>query len=616
MTSESLPADTGALGAPIAARSASPWLRLAVAFLGSILAGAALFVALLVAIQIAYAGRALPGAHVGGVDLGGLTRAEAAARLEANLPALGEGTVALTIGDVSIGLGYGELGRAYNTDAMLDAAFTVGRSGDLLPRGIEELRALVRGSQHAPTIIWDEEKVAAAIRTVANQFDRDPIDAAVVGDGSGPFAVTEATWGRKLDQAAAANDIRVLLETPAAPSQVGVTLVVKPVVPAVLTGEAQFARNRAEAIAAQDLTVYDGKDKWVIRAREIRSWISFEAAPPGGLRVEVAGPDLQATLKALAKKVARKPKDAAFLTGKTGVIVGVVPGVNGRALDIPNTTAAIAAALDQQAAGSPPPRVQLAVTITQPKLTTEEASKVAPLMTRLSTWTTYFPVYEGNFFGNNITIPARIIAGTVVPSGAWFSFWDTVGIPTAAQGYGPGGVIINGHSDPTGAFAGGICSTSTTLFNAAVRAGLQIGARANHYYYIPRYPLGLDATVFMSSWTSRQDMTFRNDMKYPILIRSFSGYGWVRFDIYGVPDGRTVRFSTPIVKNVVKASDSTVYTTAIPAGTEKRVEFPHDGMDVWVTRTVVRKGVVIHKETFYSDYRRVDGILWIGVAAT
>src|SRR6266540_461402 len=54
----------------------------------------------------------------------------------------------------------------------------------------------------------------------------------------------------------------------------------------------------------------------------------------------------------------------------------------------------------------------------------------------------------------------------------------------------------------------------------------------------------------------------------------------------------------------------------VPAGTRKRVEAPHDGMDVWVTRTVRRNGVIIHQETIFSDYARVNGELWIGVAPT
>ncbi|HKZ75052.1 MAG TPA: VanW family protein, partial [Actinomycetota bacterium] len=384
--------------------------------------------------------------------------------------------------------------------------------------------------------------------------------------------------------------------------------------PRVLTAQAEFARYRAELVGSLDLQTHEGKDEWVIPAAEVRSWIRFEPGTYGGLDVEVVGPELASSLEALAPKVERKPKDAAFLSGKNGQIVGVVEGINGRTLDVAGSMEAISNALAFFEEDSPKPNVGLAVLVTSPKLTTEEANKVAPLMTRIGTWTTYYPPGEGNYYGANIQVPARIISGTVVPTGSSFSFWDTVGIPTAAQGYGPGGVIVNGHSDPTGAFAGGICSTSTTLFNAALRAGLKMGIRNNHYYYIPRYPLGLDATVWMYTWTSRGDMTFKNDTGHPILIRSFNSYGVIRFDIYGVPDGRKVSFSKPIVKNVVKSVDTITYTTAIPAGTEKRVEFPHDGMDVWVTRTVTRDGVVIHQETYYSDYKKVIGETWVGVA--
>ena len=78
------------------------------------------------------------------------------------------------------------------------------------------------------------------------------------------------------------------------------------------------------------------------------------------------------------------------------------------------------------------------------------------------------------------------------------------------------------------------------------------------------------------------------------------------------PAIQIVRYTA--VANVVKAIDTTVYTTDLPVGTQKRIEAPHDGMNVWVTRTVTRDGVVIHQETIYSDYKKVDGELDIGVA--
>ena len=201
--------------------------------------------------------------------------------------------------------------------------------------------------------------------------------------------------------------------------------------------------------------------------------------------------------------------------------------------------------------------------------------------------------------------------------GATFDFWDAVGSVTRAKGYRSGGAIINGRTEPQGALAGGICSCSTTLFNAALRAGYEMGARRNHYYYIDRYPLGLDATVFISASGSKQTMSFTNDTRYPLLIRGRGwregGAGYVRFDIYSVPNGRKVTFSRPIVRNVRRASDTVQYTSGLPKGARQRIEYPVDGKQVTVTRTVRdRKGKVIHRDTYYSNYARITGIVLVG----
>jgi hypothetical protein len=47
----------------------------------------------------------------------------------------------------------------------------------------------------------------------------------------------------------------------------------------------------------------------------------------------------------------------------------------------------------------------------------------------------------------------------------------------------------------------------------------------------------------------------------------------------------------------------------------ERVEYPVDGKDVWVTRTVKdAAGTVIHQETYYSHYARITGIVEVGIA--
>jgi vancomycin resistance protein YoaR len=191
---------------------------------------------------------------------------------------------------------------------------------------------------------------------------------------------------------------------------------------------------------------------------------------------------------------------------------------------------------------------------------------------------------------------------------------------TREKGYVDGGAIINGKTEPQGALAGGICSCSTTLFNAVLRGGFQMGARRNHFYYIDRYPLGLDATVFISASGATQTMSWTNDTDYPVLIRGYKirdgSRGYVKFELYSVPNGRTVVISDPIVKNVKPATDTTQLTTTLPTGVRQRVEFPVDGKQVWRTVTVYdATGAILHQTTYYSNYSRITGLTLIGAPA-
>jgi vancomycin resistance protein YoaR len=238
-------------------------------------------------------------------------------------------------------------------------------------------------------------------------------------------------------------------------------------------------------------------------------------------------------------------------------------------------------------------------------------------MQMLGMWKTWFPISDHNFFGANIWRPAQIIDGTVLYPGQRFEWWSRVGPVTPARGFGPGGFIDGDHTDPTGALGGGMCSSSTTLFNAALRAGLQMGARSNHKYYIFRYPLGLDATVSKTAGGGSQTMSFTNDMHHPIVIRSLrytaGGVGWVRYEIWGIPEGRKVALSKPSVANLLKARTFTQYVSTLPHGARKQTEFPADGMDVSVTRTVRdRNGRIIHVDTYRSHYVLWNGIIQIG----
>ena len=298
-----------------------------------------------------------------------------------------------------------------------------------------------------------------------------------------------------------------------------------------------------------------------------------------------------------------------------GGLGGVIPGADGRQLNVAGSSDGLLDVLARRARGATVGSMALVVGVTEPALTTAEAEAIRPQMQMVSSWTTYYVPGDGNGFGNNINIPARDIDGRNLAPGEWFSFWGSIGPVTVERGFMYGGVIIGGRSVAGGAIGGGICSTSTTMFNAALRMGLEMGIRANHFYYIDRYPDGLDATVYMDD-NFVQDMTFRNDTEYPIVIRGFGGSGFVTFQIWSVPTGRSVVITDPVTSNHRVAIETKYVDSSMAPGSAKRVEFPHDGHDVSRTRYVYdADGTLIHQNTYFSSYRTVNGITAVGPRA-
>jgi len=603
--------------APAVVHSRRAATRFLIAFTFGLLAVLTISAGALAAYESSNAGRILPGVHAGSIDLSGLTPAAASARLRDAFASFEDGELVLSGAGTERIVKYADLGRRVDVDAIIAQALDVGRSGPVLERIASNVRIYVRGAEVGPLVTLERAALRFEIAALAAVVDLTPRDASVTVGETG-FVLKPGTDGRHADIDAALEAAATLLADPDAPPTVRVDLPITIVEPGVTTIEATAARDAADRIAV-DVDLVDGSEIRTISGAEFRGWISFAAMVGGGYGPVVAQEGLETALNSIAEDVAVAPVDATFLIAVNQQVVGVTDAKNGRTLDVPNTVASLASLIEQRVSGLSASRVAVSFTTVEPELTTAEATQTAPLMKPISEWTTYFPIGIKNGQGANIWIPARDIDGYVVMPGAWFDFWEAIGPVTREHGYVDGGAIINGKTEPQGALAGGICSTSTTLFNAALRAGLEMGARRNHYYYIDRYPLGLDATVFQSSSGSVQTMSFRNDTEYPILIRGtgwkVGSKGYVKFALWSVPNGRTVELSTPIVKNVRPASDSVEYTTDLAPGAKERVEYPVDGKEVWTTWTVRdAAGTVIHEKTYYSRYSRITGILRIGIA--
>jgi vancomycin resistance protein YoaR len=596
-------------------RRPSPRFRFGVAFLVGVILATVVGVGALYAFDQQYLGRVLPGVRLGNLDLSGLDEAAAAERIATEYAALGQGEVVVTGPDGAVSIPYAEFGRGPDVDAMVDAAMGVGRGGDPFSRAIANARTAVNGATIQPMVTFDPEALAQRISAISDGVRQEPVDAFVTRDLDGRFLMSPSTPGRAADARVPVQEALDRLSAVDAPAQIRLALPVSVLEPTVTTVEASTALAAAQRLSDKITLTLDG-EQHTIPAATLRGWVSFGPTADGGYAPSIDTTYLSPAIKKLAKSIDRKPRNASFRTSGSR-IVGVTSSQTGYKTDVKATKARIQALFDARLAGAVTQGLEPATKVTQPALSSSEAKAALPKMRKISTWTTRFQPSDHNGFGTNIWLPARLIDGYVVAPGAKFDFWKAVGPVTRARGFQQGAAIIDGKSEPQGALAGGICSCSTTLFNAALRAGYQMGARANHYYYIDRYPIGLDATVFISNGGSVQTMSFTNDTAYPLLIRGTGyrkgGNGYVRFDLYSVPTGRTVRFSKPVIKDIRPAIDTTQHTKTLAAGQTKRIEYPVDGKKVWVTRVVRdRGGHVIHKETYFSNYKRVDGITLIG----
>ena len=600
--------------APPRPRRRSLGLRFALAFLLGVALVAGAGGGALYAYGQQYSGRILPGVRIGESDLSGLTPDAARAALADAYASLGGGHVVVAGPDGDLMIGYAEIERRADLDAMLDAALGAGRQGEPVADLIGAPQAALHGIRLEPLVVFDQAKLEAAVAAVAKTIDREPVDATLTVAPDGAFTVTPGRDGRVVDRGALVEAIAAEAGQLDAPAELReeVVLVAQP--PAIDTADAEAALAAGERMAA-DLVLTRGDQTWTIEGDELRKLVTFSPTVDGGIVPVFDVGGLDPLVAAIAKDVNQKATNARFKLNGGRVVVGA-PGKEGRALDRAATRALVVDALMARQGGTTEPTIEPVVALTDPAISTADAERFAPRMKAISSWTTYFPIYVNNGFGANIWIPAKLINGYVVGPGETFDFWKAVGTVTREKGYRQGGAIINGRTEPQGALAGGICSCSTTLFNAALRAGMKMGARRNHYYYIDRYPLGLDATVFISNGGSKQTMSFTNDTKFPVLIRGINtrkgSSGYVTFKIYSVPNGRQVIIGPATVKNVRQGRDSVQYTKSLPQGSSKRIEYPVNGKDVWRTVTVKENGKVIRRTTYYSHYAVITGVVLVG----
>lgn len=147
----------------------------------------------------------------------------------------------------------------------------------------------------------------------------------------------------------------------------------------------------------------------------------------------------------------------------------------------------------------------------------------------IGSYTTYFdPNVEGR--SHNIKHSAEAISNIIIGIGDYFSFNTTVGPRTEETGYQPALEIVN-HQYVMG-IGGGICQTSSTLFNAVDQVGVKYIEKHHHSLSVGYVPKGRDATVSYGTL----DFRFQNTLDFPFMIKASTTSNSITIQIWTSKD--------------------------------------------------------------------------------
>jgi vancomycin resistance protein YoaR len=542
------------------------------------------------------------GVSVSGQSLGGLTRAEARATLSRLVQEAQKSPITLSSGDKTWAVMAADVGTKIDVLGAVSAAMDVSRRSNFFVDIGRRFTLYFRDKDIPFQGTVDSALMDELLAGIAQEIDVPPVNPGLAIDGKTITAV-EGQKGRVIDQDALREQLQTLLFTLHA-TELPIPMVTKE--PALQAEDNQQALDQATTMISSSVSLTDGDDSWTLTAEQVAAYMDFTVEDQDGVSTLVpflSAKKMSAFFDEIAGAVAKDPVNATFKGD--GETAWVVPGVEGRALDREKTAEALTTAA-LKAEGR---TAKVAVKTVEPDRTTAEAEAMG-IHDRLGGFTTE---WEGTpDRQTNVKITTKYASNVLLAPGDVYNFDKQIGLRTVERGYKPA-KGITGPGVLEDVLGGGICQVSTTLFNAAFFAGLEILERKNHSIYIDHYPKGRDATVSVGG----PNLRFRNDTDHYILVRGASNGISTTFVIYGTDEGRKVSYTTSDFYDVVERTDVTIPDPSLGPGTTIITIPGQPGKGIEVVRVVKgADGKVIHKDTFVSTWKMIPRQIQVGTGTT
>ncbi len=235
------------------------------------------------------------------------------------------------------------------------------------------------------------------------------------------------------------------------------------------------------------------------------------------------------------------------------------------------------------------------VTVQQPKVSVETASRCKD---KIGTFSTTFNAGNVNRT-KNVSNAARLISGSVVYPGETFSVHDAISPLTEENGYYAAASYNNGKVEDS--LGGGVCQVSTTLYNAILRAELEIVERSPHSMVVSYVEPAMDAAIA----GDYKDFKFKNNTEVPIYIQGGTYGGTIYFNVYGEEtrsSARKVRFESEIIQTIKPGADKVTWDKTKPESYLSVTQSAHTGYKALLWKIVTEDGKETKTQINSSTY--------------
>lgn len=275
-------------------------------------------------------------------------------------------------------------------------------------------------------------------------------------------------------------------------------------------------------IEGKNLIIVNGKEGYVIRKEQLQDQIIEQLKNIHNPYQEIEIPVDKKTpskidLEKIRNEIYKEPKDAYVEKNPTKVHVEE----NGVDFGISMEEAKKLIQEEKE-------EYEIPLKITMPKKKLSDLGEEA-FPDQIATFST---IYDASALNRayNVELATKKINGTVIMPGETFSYNKTVGSRTIEAGWKEGTAYISGKVVPS--VGGGVCQVSSTLYNTALLANLEITERTNHTFTVDYVAASRDATVYYGSL----DFCFKNTRTYPIKIVATAQNGVCKISMYGIKE--------------------------------------------------------------------------------